>query len=223
MPIAGGLAQAETWVFDLDNTLYPASSNLFDQIDRRMKEFIVDYLGISEDDARALQKKYFREFGTTLSGMMHNHNVVPGDYLAFVHDIDISLIEPDPALMTALDGLKGRKIIFTNASTSHARRVLVRLGIEDMFDDIFDIVWSDYIPKPDAGIYQRLVADCGLDATRTVMVEDMARNLKPAAELGMTTVWVDTGLDWGRDGVDDGHIHHSTDDLAHWLSELRPY
>lgn len=219
----GALGRAEAWVFDLDNTLYPASSRLFDQIDARMKAFIADLFDMPPDEAHRLQKKYFREYGTTLTGLMRLHRVAPEEYLSFVHDIDLGVIAPDAALTAALDRLDGRKIIFTNATEAHARRVLARLGIEDHFEIIFDIDRADYVPKPEAVVYDRLVEDCRLDARRTVMVEDMARNLKPAADLGMTTVWIDNGSDWGAEGADEGHIDHVTDDLAEWLSDVQPY
>ncbi|MHA1599175.1 MAG: pyrimidine 5'-nucleotidase [Alphaproteobacteria bacterium] len=222
MTETASLDRAEAWIFDLDNTLYPVSSKLFEQIDARMKNFIADYLDLPLDAAHRLQKQYFRAYGTTLSGLMRCHDVSPQEYLAFVHDIDVGVIAPNPELGAALDGLSGRKIIFTNASEAHARRVLARLGIEDRFEAIFDIAWADYVPKPDAAIYRRIVEACTIDATATVMIEDMARNLKPAADLGMTTVWIDTGSDWGAEGAGDGHIHHVTDDLAAWLSNVRP-
>lgn len=216
------LGRAEAWVFDLDNTLYPVSSRLFDQIDARMKAFIANLLDLPPDDAHRLQKQYFREFGTTLNGLMLRHDLAPEEYLAFVHDIDLGVITPDPVLTAALDRLDGRKIVFTNATEAHAGRVLARLGIEDRFEAVFDIARADYVPKPEAVVYERLIKDCRLDAGRTVMVEDMARNLKPAADLGMTTVWIDTGSDWGAEGADGEHIHHVTDDLAGWLSRVAP-
>jgi len=219
----GALGRAEAWVFDLDNTLYPVSSRLFDQIDARMKAFIADLLNMPPNEAHRLQKKYFREFGTTLSGLMRRHHVQPEEYLAFVHDIDLGVIAPDPVLTAALDRIDGRKIVFTNATEAHARRVLARLGIEDRFEAVFDIARADYVPKPEAAVYERLIEAYGLDAGRTVMIEDMARNLRPAAELGMTTVWVDTGSDWGAEDSEGEHIHHVTDDLAGWLSEVHSY
>jgi putative hydrolase of the HAD superfamily len=219
------LAGAEAWVFDLDNTLYPASSNLFAQIDDRMRGFIAEYLGIPGDQAREIQKSYFLEYGTTLRGLMDLHGIDPRLYLKHVHDIDITPVAPDPALKAVLAKLGGRKIIFTNATRAHARRVMERLGVSRHFEAVFDIENAGFIPKPRREIYEKLVADHGLDPARTVMIEDIARNLVPAAEIGMTTVWVRSETRWGKEGANiggggAGHIHHQTDDLAGWLAEI---
>ena len=211
------LSAAEAWVFDLDNTLYPASTNLFAEIDVRMRGFIADLLNLDLDEARRLQKQYFREYGTTLRGLMNSHGVDPDPFLEYVHDIDLQPLEPSPALEAALARLDGRKIVFTNATAAHAERVMERLGVRRHFEAIFDIADADFIPKPAPAVYDRLVETYGLDPQKTVMVEDIARNLTPAARLGMTTVWVRTDSRWGADGAEDGHVHHVTDDLVSWL------
>ena len=214
------LIRAETWVFDLDNTLYPASSRLFDQVDWRMTHFIAEYLDVDPVAARKVQKTYFREHGTTMRGLMDRHGLDPKIFLDFVHDIDLSPISPCPVLAQSLDRLPGRKIIFTNGSVGHADRITRHLGIHHHFEGVFDIVQSDYVPKPAAAVYQRFIEIFDVDPATTVMVEDMAKNLVPAAALGMTTVWVRTDTTWGGEGADDGHIDHVIDDLSAWLGSL---
>ncbi len=220
LPCAEIAHDIETWVFDLDNTLYPAETNLFAQIDVRMREFIADYLALDLDEAYRVQKTYFREYGTTLRGLMSRHGLDPKEFLDFVHAIDLSPVSPSPALDAALDRLSGRKIIFTNASTDHADRVMDRLGVGHHFDAVFDIKDADYLPKPDPAVYDALVERYSLDPHKTVMVEDIARNLAPAAALGMTTVWVRTQSTVGQEGADAAHVHHVIDDLADWLQAL---
>lgn len=210
--------RAFDWVFDLDNTLYPASCNLFDQIDVRMKHWIADFLNVDHDEAYRIQKHYFREYGTTLKGLMDMHGADPLPYLAYVHDIDVSMVEPNPILQDALARLPGRKLIFTNASVAHAHRVMDRLGVTHLFEGVFDIANADYTPKPSPHIYDILVDQHELNPARTVMVEDMARNLEPAAALGMATVWVDIGTVWSREGSENAYVHHKTDDLTAWLA-----
>lgn len=213
-----GFTGVETWIFDLDNTLYPASSNVFSQVERRMTEFIIERLAVVREEAYALQKRYFREHGTTMRGLMRHHGVDPADFLAFVHDIDLAPVDPNPALDTALARLSGRKIIFTNGSTEHAARVTRRLGIDHHFTEVFDIVEAGYVPKPEPSVYETLVSRFALRPETSVMVEDMAKNLKPAADMGMTTVWVRNDCDWGRAGSDGDHVHHVIDDLTAWLA-----
>ncbi len=214
------LRNAETWVFDLDNTLYCASSNLFAQISARMTDFIAELLDVDHAEAFRVQKSYFHEYGTTLRGLMSLHDIDPHSFLAHVHDIDLGLIDLDPALDTALGGLPGRKIIFTNGSTDHAHRIMNRLGVADHFDGVFDIADSKFVPKPDPLVYQALIERHDIDPERAVMVEDMARNLKPASDLGMTTVWVRTDTVWGCEGSDSDYIDHRLDNLSAWLDAL---
>ncbi len=210
----------QAWIFDLDNTLYPAHCNLFAQVDRRIGEFVAAALSLDPGDARLLQKKYFREHGTTLSGLMKNHSIEPAEYLAYVHDIDMSGVPESPELDGALSGLDGRKLIYTNGSTRHAENVLRQLGVTHHFEAIYDIVAADYRPKPEAAPYEDLVRRHDIDPTRSVMIEDIARNLVPAAALGMATVWLKTHLDWSHEGSDGDHVHHVADDLVAWLLAL---
>ena len=214
------LKSHSAWIFDLDNTLYCSSFNLFGQIDVRMKTFIANFLDLEPDEAFKVQKRYFREYGTTLRGLMDRHNVDPKAFLDHVHDIDIEVVPPNPVLDKALNELPGRKIIFTNADVRHAERVMEQLGVSHHFEAIFDIVACDYVPKPEPAVYHNLVDRFDLDPGSTVMVEDMARNLKPAAYIGMTTVWVRTDSDWGQEGSEGDHVHHVTDDLSSWLTEI---
>lgn len=213
------LRDADAWLFDLDNTLYPAAIDLFGQIDERMRAYIAQFLDLDLDAAYALQKQYFYEYGTSMRGLMDRHGLDPAPFLAHVHDIDVSILDPAPLLEKVLAELPGRKIVFTNASVAHARRVLDRLGVDHHFAEIFDIVAADFRPKPEPEIYRKLIDQHVIDPQRTVMVEDMARNLLPAAALGMTTVWV-RGSEWGAMGSDGGHIHHVVDDLVPWLMEV---
>lgn len=212
--------EVQSWVFDLDNTLYPASSNLFAQVDVRMRDFIAGYLKVDIEEAYTIQKKYFRESGTTLKGLMDHHDMDPEPYLAYVHDIDLSPVSPDPDLAKAIAALKGKKYIFTNASRAHAERVMARLGIEDLFDGIFDIVDAGYTPKPEPGIYDLFVERFQINPKASVMVEDIARNLKPAADLGMACVLVKTETEWGLEAYEDGIVDYETDNLSRWLSEI---
>lgn len=203
------------WVFDLDNTLYPATSNLFDQIDARIGAYIQRHLGLDPVAARNLQKKYFREHGTSLRGLMLHHNIEPHQYLNFVHDIDLAPIEPAPRLAAALARLPGRKLIFTNGSTGHARRVTDKLGVSAAIDDVFDIIDAEFAPKPEPATYRRFIDRFSVDPRRACMVEDLAHNLVPAAALGMVTALVgapDPDAAAGASGVD-----HWVADLADWL------
>lgn len=218
------LDHVETWIFDLDNTLYPASSNLFAQVDRRIGEFIAGYFDLPLDEAKRKQKAYYRDYGTTLRGLMTEHDVDPVAFLDYVHDIDVTPITPSAALDAALADLPGRKLIYTNGSTRHAENVIGRLGVAHRFEGIFDIVAADYVPKPDPRPYAAMVERHGVDPTRAAMVEDIARNLVPAAALGMTTVWVRSEADWSHPdgpGIGTGaHIHHVVDDLVAWLADV---
>lgn len=214
--------QIESWVFDLDNTLYPATSSLFPQIDLRMRQFIAERLALVPDEAFRLQKNYYRTFGTTLRGLMLMHGIEPEDFLDYVHDIDHSVLDTAPRLDAVLGRLDGRKLIFTNGSERHADRVLARLGIAGHFEGIFDIKAAGYIPKPQPECYQAMVARHGIDPRRALMVEDLHRNLRPAAAIGMATLWVREAHhpDWAavpQDDTDLAHVDEITADLPGWL------
>jgi putative hydrolase of the HAD superfamily len=210
----------DTWIFDLDNTLYPASSRLFDQVDRRITEYIMQALDLEWDDAHKKQKLFFREYGTSLSGMMEVHNIPANEYLEYVHNIDLSPLAPSPALNQALEQLPGRKVIFTNGSTAHAKNVTEKLGITHHFDATFDIVDCEFTPKPDLIVYEKMLSTLSINPKSAVMIEDMARNLVPAAALGITTVWVRTEEAWAVEGAGGDHIEHIVDDLTEWLNSI---
>jgi putative hydrolase of the HAD superfamily len=210
----------DVWLFDLDNTLYPARCNLFAQIDVRIGRYIADWLKVDAEEARRVQKAYWRDHGTSMRGMMTLHGVDPRHYLDYVHDIDYSPIPTSPELDAALKALPGRKIIFTAGDVPHAERVMERLGVAHHFEAIFDIVAGDYWPKPHQQIYDKLVTKHGVDPTRACMADDIAINLKPASDMGMRTVWIRTDESVKRAAdINLDHIHHQTDDLATWLAD----
>lgn len=218
------LNETETWVFDLDNTLYPASSGLMAEVSSRMTLFVAETLGVESETALFEQKRMFREHGTTLRGLMNDHAVDPDVFMAFVHSVDYSRVAGSPRLADALDALPGRKIVYTNASVAHAESVLDRLGVRGAFSGIFDVAAADYVPKPHAPSYAILTAEHDIDPARAVMVEDIASNLAPAAEMGMTTLWVrhDSEPDpyWATPDGDASYVHHETDDLLSWLEDV---
>lgn len=212
--------QPDVWLFDLDNTLYPAGCRLFDQIDVKMKTFISELLDVDRDEAHRIQKDYFHTHGTTLRGLMNANGIEPGPFLDFVHDIDLSELPASAKMEQALDALPGRKIVFTNASLDYAERVLDQLAIRHHFEDIFDIIAAEYRPKPDITAYHALIERHGVDPARAAMVEDMSVNLAPARELGMTTVWVPRDLEAARETGTDDHVDHLVEDLEVWLHGL---
>ncbi len=210
----------ETWIFDLDNTLYPADCELFAQVDSRMGAYISAKLALDATAARALQKTYYREHGTTLRGLMDNHGVEPQDYLDYVHDIDLTPLDAVPSLAAALAALPGRRYVFTNGSRRHAQQVLERLGLAALFAGIFDIIAADYVPKPDALTYDRFIAEFDIDPATAVFVEDSVANLAPAAALGMRTVWLCQREAPGSQAGPD-YVDHVIDDLGQWLEAER--
>jgi putative hydrolase of the HAD superfamily len=211
------LAHIDSWIFDLDNTLYPASANLFAQIDRKMGAYIERLLGLDPAEAHRVQKGFFHRHGMTLHGLMAEHAVDPRHFLADVHDVDIDVVAPHPELAGLIARLPGRKFVFTNADAPYAARVLARLGLSDSFDAIHDIHALDYVPKPQASAYAHLCASHGIDPARALFVEDMARNLVPAKAIGMTTVWIDNGSEQGP-GEDRDHIDFTITDVGSWLT-----
>ena len=208
------------WIFDLDNTLYPATSDLGAQLGQRMGYFVAKFLDLPLDQAKVVQKKYFHTYGTTLRGLMVEKGLHPDEYLDYVHDLDLSDILVDDRLGLALGKLPGRKLIYTNATNEHADRVLRHLEIEHHFEASFDVVDGDFLPKPNSQPYDVMLDRYDIDPKRSVMVEDIAKNLVPASELGMGTVWVRGGrdLELGPEHID--HVHHITDDLPGWLLDL---
>jgi putative hydrolase of the HAD superfamily len=217
----------EAWVFDLDNTLYPADCNLFAQIDRRMGEFIADCLSLPLAEARALREAYYYEHGTTLAGLVRLHDVSPEAFLDYVHDIDLAAVAPSPALAAALGALPGRKFIFTNGSRKHAEAVTERLGVAGLFEDICDIRALDYIyPKPMREAYERFAGAHGVIPGQAAMFDDLPHNLETAHALGMTTVLVHGLTEHPEHQAMAGwtelpaHIHYRTDALAPFLAAI---
>jgi putative hydrolase of the HAD superfamily len=211
------LGEIETWIFDLDNTLYPASCRLFDQVQQRMNAFICGRFSLSPEAAAERRRRYFVEHGTTLRGLMLVDKIDPHEFLGFVHNIDLSCVPPNPALVEALAQLRGRKIVHTNGSVRHAERLLDHLGLSDAFTGIVDIVAAEFDPKPSLTGYHLLLRRHAVDPRSALMVEDIARNLAPAAELGMTTAWMRGELDWATAEAEADYIHHIVDDLAGFL------
>jgi putative hydrolase of the HAD superfamily len=214
------LAHVESWIFDLDNTLYPASADLFGLIDIRMGEYIQRLLGCDAIEARRIQKEYFREHGTTLSGLMASHGIDPHEFLDFVHDIEMGALAEDRRLVEAVARLPGRKLIFTNGDEPYARRVLARLGLSDSFEAIHDIHACAYHPKPRPESYRAMCAALAVDPTTALFVEDMARNLAPAKALGMTTVWVNNGSEQLSYGATADYIDYEIADVGEWLHAI---
>ena len=213
------LAPIRNWIFDLDNTLYPASARLFDQVDRRMGAYIGERLGVDAPEARRIQKGWFLDHGTTLAGLMAEHDVDPHGFLAYVHDIEMDALEHNAPLAAAIARLPGRKLVFTNADAPYAGRVLDRLGLSASFEALHDIHAMDLKPKPQASAYAGLCAAFGLDPAASLFVDDMARNLAPAKAIGMTTVWIDNGSEQAESAERD-HIDFATRDVTHWLHEI---
>lgn len=225
--VPADFAHVRDWVFDLDNTLYPRRTDLFAQIDVRMTEFVADLLKLPKDEARLLQKGFYRQYGTTLRGLMTVHDIDPDTFLQYVHDIDYSGLVADPALGAVIKGLPGRKFIFTNGDRGHAERTARALGILDHFEDIFDIVAAGLNPKPAAATYDLFVGRHGIEPDRAAMFEDLARNLEVPKRLGMRTVLVVPpaleevlGDVWEHEGRDGEHIDFITDDLATFLTRI---
>ena len=215
--------KVDTWVFDLDNTLYSEECDLFAQIDVRMGEFLTSHLKVDLVEARRVQKQYYHEYGTTLAGLMLNDGVDPADFLHHVHDIDVSGIPPSPELSGFLGHLPGRKFIYTNGSDQHAGNVMTRLGVAHHFDGVFDIVAADYQPKPARSAFDAFLARFNIDPASAVMVEDLPQNLEPAHDLGMVTVLIRTDRVRERHGVVDesqDHIHHVSPDLISWFEGI---
>ena len=215
----------ETWIFDLDNTLYRAETDLFAQIDMRMGAYVARLLDLPPDEARRLQKAYYRDHGTTLNGLIALHGVDAEDFLEDVHDIDLSGLSPDLALNAAIAKLPGRRFVFTNGCGNYAARVLERIGLSTLADDVWDIRTAGFVPKPFAAAYETVVARAGIVPERAAMFEDLARNLVPARALGMTTVWLDNGSVWSRQGPEfpvagNAHIDYETKDLAGFLQGI---
>jgi putative hydrolase of the HAD superfamily len=223
------LSHVTEWVFDLDNTLYPRECNLFAQIDTRITQYVMDVTRLDFEAARRLQKDYYRDYGTTLNGLMTRHAIDPDHFLNTVHAIDYSPVEAHPDLIAAIRDLPGRKFILTNGDTGHARNVLGRLGDAELFEDVYDIRSMTFVPKPHREAYDGFFARHGIDPTGAAMFDDLEKNLVVPHEVGMATVQVVAGADFAHEQVEawelgraaGPHVHHVTGDLAGFLRGLK--
>ena len=214
------LAPIRTWIFDLDNTLYPASANLFARIDARMTAYVARVTGLDEAAAYRLQKGYFHRHGTTLAGLIAEHAVDPHDFLADVHAIETEVLAHDAPLVAAIARLPGRKLVFTNGDAPYAARVLERLGLAESFEGVHDIHLMGLVPKPDPASYRGLCDRWGIDPAAALFADDMARNLRPAKALGMATLWVDNGSEQDPGDAARDFIDYATRALAPWLEHI---
>ena len=222
-----GFAGVTTWIFDLDNTLYPPHTDLFAQVDKRMGDYVAQLLDMERDAAHLLQKEYYRRYGTTLRGLMLEHGINPDGFLEFVHDIDHSKVEANPQLSAAIERLPGRRFIMTNGTTDHAMRIAERLGVERHFEHVWDIVAADLVPKPAAETYSKFWQMFDIDPSRAAMFEDLSRNLEVPHRHGMRTVLVvPQGTrevfreEWELEGRSAPHVEFVTDDLTGFLQRL---
>ena len=226
------LGHIDHWVFDLDNTLYPAHCDLFAEIDARMTDFVARFLRINPVEARRLQKQYYAEHGTTLKGLMTLHGMDPADFLHHVHEIDLSPITPCERLQAAIADLPGTRYVYTNGSRRHAERVTRHMNLDTLFDGLVGIEDSAYHPKPDRRSYDSFCSQYGIEPSRAIFFEDLARNLVPAHAMGFTTVLVQSGKDWSHEpenarpaghGDDPApHIHYVTGNLTAFLEAAAP-
>ena len=205
------------WIFDLDNTLYPADGGLMDVLEGRIRGFVQRELGLEPAEAWALQKRYFREHGTTLAGLMRHHATEPEAYLSYVNDVDVSGLAPNPELLAALSRLPGERYLFTNNCGRYAERVLNQLGVAHLFADIWDVRVMGFTPKPARAAYDAVVLRSKIPAAAAAMFDDLIGNLEAAHRLGMTTVWLRKP---GQVQSGAAHIHHEIDDLISFLQSI---
>lgn len=223
------------WIFDLDNTLYCAGNGVFAQIEARMTDFVAQITTTDRKEARRIQKDLYRRYGTTLNGLMATRGIDPEPYLTYVHAIDLAALMPDMELGAAVGRLPGRRYIFTNGCRHHAERILARLNMAHLFDDIWDIRTLGFVPKPDSRAYENVVAAAGFAPQAAAMFDDIPHNLPPARQLGMTTIWLKTQADWsphadetkrGEPGAEislaaPAQFDHETADLTLFLNSIR--
>jgi len=214
------LSKIKFWLFDLDNTLYSGDTKVFDQVDKKMSKFISEKLKVSLEEAKKIQKNYFHEYNTTLNGMIKNHDINANEFLEFVHDVDLEFLKKDEPLKTEIEKLKGKKIIFTNGSKAHVSNVTSRIGIEQLFDGVFDIVDSDFYPKPSIEPYKKIIENYKIEPEYCIFFEDIARNLKPAYELGMKTVWIENNEPWAAKFSNEEFVNYKTVSLTKFLKEI---
>ena len=227
--IKENLSHIDNFVFDLDNTLYPRTCDLFAQVDVLITKYVVSITGFEHEKARRLQKDYYRDHGTTMNGLMIDYGIDPDHYLNNVHEIDYSIVKQDKQLVEKITSLKGRKFIFTNADIGHATAVLEQLGFGDIFDGMFDIRMSGFNPKPKAIAYDKFVNNFEIETNKAIMFDDLEKNLKVASQIGMQTVHVVPNDDFTHEHVenwelgradDADHVHHITNDLAQFIDKF---
>lgn len=212
-------ANIDTWIFDLDLTLYGPEANIMAQVRDRIALFVEKHFNIGSDEAHKIRHTYWKKYGTTLGGLMAEHKVDPNGYLDFVHDVDMDLLRPDEDLRRQIISLPGRKLIFTNADAPYAERVLAARGLDNLFEDIFDIHRMQHVPKPAAASYDSLCAQLDINPARALFVEDSAHNLAPAKALGMTTIWVNHGTEAVSSDTEE-FVDQEIADLNDWLSSI---
>lgn len=216
----------ESWVFDLDNTLYPADTAVMSQVEQRMTLYVMRLLDLDRDNARRVQKTYWREYGTTLNGLMSHHAVDMGDFLDFVHDVDHSVITPNPELAGHIMALEGKRVVFTNGSRKHAEKVIDRLGLNGLFDDLYDIEAAQFLPKPHRASFERFTRHFDISPHSAVMFEDSPANLETAADMGFTTVLIRASAEdpdghTAGPGAHPPHVHYAADCLTGFLGQMR--
>tara|TARA_Y100000588_G_C14126996_1_gene869872 strand:- start:602 stop:1279 length:678 start_codon:yes stop_codon:yes gene_type:complete len=211
-----------TWIFDLDNTLYSADSGIFQQVHDLMGKFVSSHLNIDIEDAKIIQKNYYKQHGTTLRGMMDNHGVDPDHFLAEVHKLDYSIVGPNHKLNEELKKLQGRKIIYTNANMQHALDVLKRIELSNFFDEIYDIKMANYIPKPEMAPYKEMIKQFDISPQNAAMFDDIAKNLVPAKNAGFTSVWIDAGYENFSDDIKASkkYLDHETTNITKFLEDV---
>ena len=211
-----------TWIFDLDNTLYSADSGIFQQVHKLMGEFISKNLKMDIVEAKKLQSKYYKQHGTTLRGLMDNHGVEPDYFLDEVHKLDYSIVGPDEILNKELEKIQGRKIIYTNANKKHVVDVLERINLANFFDEIFDIKMANYIPKPELKPYEQIINLFNIKPESSAMFDDIAKNLVPAKKVNFTSVWIDAGYENFSDDIKASreYLDFSTRDLSLFLKDV---
>tara|TARA_B100000427_G_scaffold35583_1_gene25827 strand:- start:204 stop:881 length:678 start_codon:yes stop_codon:yes gene_type:complete len=212
----------DTWIFDLDNTLYSADSGIFQQVHELMGKFVSNHLNIGINEAKKIQKKYYKEHGTTLKGLMDNHGVEPDYFLAEVHKLDYSIVNSNKNLNNELNKLNGKKIIYTNANMQHTLDVLERIELSNFFDEIFDIKMANYVPKPEITPYEEIIKKYDLNPNSSAMFDDIAKNLVPAKKVGFTSIWIDAGYENFSDDIESSKkfLDYSTTDLHLFLEKV---
>ena len=214
------LLNIKYWIFDLDNTLYSGQTKVFSEVDKKMSSFISKKMKVDLIKAKEIQKKYFYEYGTTLSGLMKQDGIDPNDFLEFVHDIDISWLPKDLKLKEELIKIKEKKYIFTNGSHAHVENITKQLGIDGLFDGAFDIVDANFVPKPHADPYNKIVEKFNIDPTKSILIEDIAHNLEQAKNLGMKTCWLENEESFAKKDADKPYIDYKIKNLPSFLQEI---